>query len=132
MQKNVRMVAAKARDAHSVFIPDVKNGDLTAADYVLRQLKVHTNDNWLSAADNGNNPAWGEAELQADGVVFSRQNIAAGTMPVVTGMGARDAIFLLEQLGLKVHISGTGEVKSQSIAAGTQLQPGMTCNLTLG
>lgn len=132
MQKNVRMVAAKARDEHSIFIPDVKNGDLAAADYVLRQLGVNTNDNWLSTAANNNYPIWGETQRQADGVEFSRLNIGTNTMPAVTGMGARDAVFLLEQLGLRVHISGTGEVKSQSIAAGTPLQPGMSCNLTLG
>ena len=54
-----------------------------------------------------------------------------GVMPNVTGMGARDAVFLLEKMGLKVRITGTGDVKGQSIPAGTSLKAGMTCRLEL-
>ncbi|MBR3066924.1 MAG: PASTA domain-containing protein, partial [Prevotella sp.] len=52
-----------------------------------------------------------------------------GIMPNVLGMGARDAVYMLEKMGLKVRVSGTGDVKSQSIPAGTTLREGMACLL---
>lgn len=42
-------------------------------------------------------------------------------MPNVTGLGLRDALFLLENLGLSVKISGKGKVVGQSVAPGTAI-----------
>jgi cell division protein FtsI (penicillin-binding protein 3) len=53
-------------------------------------------------------------------------------MPNVKGMGLKDALFLLESLGLKVMINGRGKVNNQSIAPGTQLNKGMMVALDLG
>ncbi|MCR4603859.1 MAG: transpeptidase family protein [Prevotella sp.] len=107
MAKNVRMVATNACDEDAVFTPDVKNGNTTAADYVLTQLGIR--DAQLNSVDT-----------------------ETGVMPNVMGMGARDAVFMLEKMGLKVHITGLGDVKSQSIPAGTTLGEGMVCQLHLG
>jgi len=52
-------------------------------------------------------------------------------MPSTIGMGASDAVYLIEQQGVKVRLRGTGQVKHQSIAPGTALKPGMTCELEL-
>ena len=41
-------------------------------------------------------------------------------VPNVIGMGLRDAIYLLENAGLKVGVSGVGKVRSQSVRAGTK------------
>jgi len=46
-------------------------------------------------------------------------------------MGAKDAVYLLESLGLRVHLSGMGKVKSQSIPAGNTLHKGKTIQLRL-
>ncbi len=130
MQKNVRMVAARARQANAVMVPDVKNGDAVAADYVLQQLGVSTNSEWL--AQNHAAPVWGVAQTGPDNVQIDRMTFGQGTMPTVIGMGARDAVYMLELLGLRVRLHGTGNVKSQSIAAGTDINDGMTCELWLG
>ena len=106
MSNNVRMAASKARDEHSVFVPDVKAGNEDAARYVLEQLGI--------------------GGAQTHGV-----SMAEGTMPNVAGMGARDAVFMLEKAGLRVRLSGTGCVKSQSIPAGATLRAGMICQLHL-
>lgn len=58
------------------------------------------------------------------------RNIAEGmkitdkSVPDVTGMGLRDAIYLLESNGMKVKIVGKGVVRKQSVEAGTILQKG--------
>ena len=52
-------------------------------------------------------------------------------MPDVTGMGLKDALFLLEERGLRVSVSGRGAVRSQSIRPGTQIQRGTSVQITL-
>ena len=52
-------------------------------------------------------------------------------MPNVKGMGLKDALFLLESLGLKVTVSGKGKVNTQSLAPGTQIGKGQAVQLQL-
>jgi len=52
-------------------------------------------------------------------------------MPNVKGMGLKDALFLLENMGLKVSVKGRGKIVSQSIVAGTGLAKGITVMLEL-
>ena len=59
------------------------------------------------------------------------QELPDHTMPDVTGMGASDAVFLLETCGLKVKLNGAGKVKSQSIPYGANIHHGMICQLIL-
>ena len=54
------------------------------------------------------------------------------TIPDVSGLSLRDALFILENKGLKVDYTGKGRVMSQSIPAGSKLQPNSTINLRLG
>lgn len=53
-------------------------------------------------------------------------------MPEVIGMGARDAIFLLESAGVNVKIIGKGKVKKQSIIPGMAIKKGVNCIIELG
>jgi cell division protein FtsI (penicillin-binding protein 3) len=52
-------------------------------------------------------------------------------VPSVVGMGARDAVYLLESRGLRVALSGVGKVKRQSIAEGTKVKKGETIRIYL-
>jgi cell division protein FtsI (penicillin-binding protein 3) len=47
-------------------------------------------------------------------------------------MGASDAVYRLEKLGVKVQINGVGLVKQQSLPAGSTFLPGMPILLSLG
>jgi cell division protein FtsI (penicillin-binding protein 3) len=53
-------------------------------------------------------------------------------IPDVVGMGARDAIYLLENMGLEVMIKGVGKVIFQSIMPGENIYKGTTIQLKLG
>lgn len=53
-------------------------------------------------------------------------------VPDVSGMPLRDALFILENKGLKVNYKGKGRVVEQSIAPGSQLGKNGTINLVLG
>ena len=52
-------------------------------------------------------------------------------MPDVKGMPAMDAVSLLENLGLKVKLTGVGKVKKQSLRKGVKIKKGKTVVLTL-
>ncbi len=131
MAQDLKLSVADARDSLSVLLPDVKNGNIIAADYVLSRLGVKTNENWSGSYANGN-PIWGTTSHQNNQVKLTKvENVQAGLMPDVTGMGARDAVYLLESKEVKVRIEGRGKVVSQSLPAGHQIKKGEVCSLKL-
>ena len=71
------------------------------------------------------------AEQEENKVKLSDLTIREGLVPRVVGMGAKDAVFLLEQAGLRVSLSGVGRVVSQSIQPGQRVSKGQTVLLTL-
>ncbi|UKK48801.1 transpeptidase family protein [Prevotella sp. E9-3] len=130
MAQYLKLRVEDARDASSVMIPEVKKGNILAADYVLDQLNVSTNGGWNGNYAKGN-PIWGKASSTEKSVKLTKEAHPEQSMPDVTGMGARDAVYLLESNGLKVRLKGRGQVKSQSIGYGMPIHAGMTCELVL-
>ena len=57
--------------------------------------------------------------------------VEKGKIPDVQGLGARDAVSLLEQQGLRVKLHGQGKVHSQSLPAGSVAVEGQTITLEL-
>ena len=55
----------------------------------------------------------------------------AGRMPDARGLTLRDALFMLENRGLKVQASGTGRVREQSIVPGERVKRGTVVNVAL-
>jgi cell division protein FtsI (penicillin-binding protein 3) len=58
--------------------------------------------------------------------------VSAGLMPSLKGMGLKDALYLLENMKLKVVVNGRGKIRSQSIREGTAIAKGQTVYLELG
>jgi cell division protein FtsI (penicillin-binding protein 3) len=67
---------------------------------------------------------------------FSEINLEAqlrrGIMPNLSGLSAKDALFLLENNGFYVKLLGFGSVKKQSVEAGQRFSKGNRIVLTLG
>jgi cell division protein FtsI (penicillin-binding protein 3) len=74
---------------------------------------------------------WVEARPDEDGLELSNREVKKGMVPNVKGMGATDAVYLLENNGLRVSVRGRGKVKSQSVRAGTRIQRGQSIVLVL-
>jgi cell division protein FtsI (penicillin-binding protein 3) len=106
MAKHLKLSVDDARDTTSILIPAVKKGDALAANYVLSHLQVK--------------------DFRAEDF-----KVSGNAVPNVTGMGARDAVYLLENKGIKTKLKGRGKVKAQSIYAGQPIKQGMVCELTL-
>jgi cell division protein FtsI (penicillin-binding protein 3) len=64
-------------------------------------------------------------------IVLKPKEIYHGLVPDVKGLGLKDAVYLLENQGLKVRIQGRGLVQGQSIAPGTKITKGQNIILLL-
>ncbi len=104
--------------------PDIKHGNWNRNKILLSNLNLSIGDNssvsdWVKIKLN-------DTEYQSEALVFN-----SSTIPDVRGMGARDAVYLLEKSGLRVNLNGTGKVVSQSFRPGQNLVKGTTITVTL-
>jgi cell division protein FtsI (penicillin-binding protein 3) len=107
MARHLKLSIDDAHDEQSVIVPDVKNGNTEDANMILKKLGI-------------------DKRVQRDEAKYSEH-----ITPDVTGMGAKDAVYLLESRGLKVRVHGRGKVKRQSYPAGRQIVKGSECVLTM-
>ena len=77
---------------------------------------------------NTSNDAWVKVDNKTQEITDA--TISEGKVPNVVGMGAKDALYLMEKAGLKVLFEGRGVVTRQSVAAGSYAA-GQTVVLTL-
>lgn len=75
---------------------------------------------------------WVRSRVDNNAIIWKKNHPEMDIVPNVQGMTLRDAIFLLENKGLRVRVSGNGRVKSQSIGPGNNITKGQTINLKLG
>ncbi len=64
---------------------------------------------------------WVRGRMDKDSCIISEQRIKSGVVPNVVGLTIRDAVYLLENMGMRVKFSGKGKVVSQSIPAGRNI-----------
>jgi cell division protein FtsI (penicillin-binding protein 3) len=74
---------------------------------------------------------WVYATADAKSVLLREKTFKFGYVPDVTGMGLKDAIYMLENEGMKVIVSGKGKVATQSIAPGSIIIKGSVIDLSL-
>ena len=105
-------------------VPAVKHGRSEDILVVARELDLE------NVKGNPVTPL-ASVSVQDSAIILSGNTIQAGKVPDVIGMGAGNAIFLLENAGLKVKIKGFGKVKQQSLKPGSAYRTGQTVYLTL-
>lgn len=128
--KHLNQDLEHAKDSTSILIPNVKSGDIQEAAYVLRALNVNSNSASIPTASE-DIPVWGKVTTTPTQAELKETKINSKLLPNVKGMGAKDAVYLLESYGLKVRLSGVGKVTSQSLAAGSHVRRGQTITLIL-
>lgn len=127
--KNLTNNLINAVDSNSVVIPNIKTGDVSESKYVLDALKIQNQPQFkLTKTDE---PIWGNAQLSPNSVTLTHRDILRDFVPSVIGMGAKDAVYLLESKGLKVQLYGVGKVYSQTLAQGSLIVKGQTIGLSL-
>jgi cell division protein FtsI (penicillin-binding protein 3) len=109
--------------------PPVKHGNAESVATILKTLNIRTRANAEEAE-------WVSANT-ADSVSVSihskntEETLKRGIVPSLVGMTAQDALYLLENNGMRVKIIGNGAVASQSIEAGKPFSKGTQIILQL-
>lgn len=130
MTKGVFRSVQEAADSTSVFIPDVKNGNWASTDDLLKDMHIETRTDERTR-NSDNPPLWAQVTHTDKNVELTPLPAGENTVPDVQGMGARDAVFALEQAGMRVRVQGSGRVKRQSIAPGAPVGKGQTVRIEL-
>ncbi|HMP29115.1 MAG TPA: penicillin-binding transpeptidase domain-containing protein, partial [Saprospiraceae bacterium] len=65
---------------------------------------------------------WVHVDPNESKMLIEDKSIKKGKVPDVYGMGARDAIYVLENLGLAVSVQGKGKVAKMSLHPGTPIK----------
>lgn len=114
------------KDSLAVTLPQPKAGERGALEYVLDKLDIEADNDsietqWVTA----------KREDGREDVELKDIPIREGLVPNVVGMGAKDAVYLLESVGLRASLNGMGRVSSQSVSPGSRVSKGQTVSLTL-
>jgi cell division protein FtsI (penicillin-binding protein 3) len=104
-------------------VPQFKSGNSKDLTYLLKQLNVRYQLNSSSE--------WVQADTADQHLQVQRKAILDKKVPNVSGMSAKDAVYLLESRGLIVRLVGRGQVYNQSIAPGQPLVKGQLIQIKL-
>lgn len=77
------------------------------------------------------NSSWATAQAKNDTVSFWEKNFIENLVPDVVGMSLKDALFVLENAGMRVRFAGRGIVRRQSLQPGVRVTPGNQINIEL-
>lgn len=110
--------------ANAEALPVIRAGFQQELTMLCNELGIsNTSDSdeeWVRAARNGASVKW------------KKNIIGREIVPDVTGMSFRDALYLLEQAGLKVFYDGKGRVVRQSLSPGGRISRGDRIFIQLG
>jgi len=105
-------------------LPYSKTGNREELRSVLKELDVPIDNSHIHAE-------WISTEKKPEAVEFSKRTVSPGLVPNVISMGAKDAIYLLENAGLRVRLLGRGSVRHQSVPPGTRVRKGELITLQM-
>lgn len=86
----------------------------------LEGLEEVENNNWVLTSST-----------ESEKMVLKPRRINNSVVPNVRGMGLRDALFVLENAGLRVEVSGMGMVQRQSVQPGAEVKDGSLIKIEL-
>jgi cell division protein FtsI (penicillin-binding protein 3) len=107
-------------------LPEVKNGNRQDIKYVLNNIGISSHQIQGSAEGE-----WVKSEYNVQSLNLIEIPVDVQLVPDVKGMGLRDALYLLENRGLKVQVQGYGHVVYQSLLANSKVVKGATILLQL-
>lgn len=120
---------SEAVDTVGEKLPRVLSGDLSKSNFVLKELGIKSE--WKNKDKVRKDSVWGTASRDSGDLVMTARNYRNNMIPNVVGMGASDALYLLESIGLEVSMSGVGRVSSQSLQPGSLFSRGNRITITL-
>jgi cell division protein FtsI (penicillin-binding protein 3) len=78
------------------------------------------------------NVEWVRAGVVNNAIAWRANHLEGNVVPNVQGMTLKDALYLLENKGLNVSVTGTGRVLRQSVSPGKRISSGTNISIVLG
>lgn len=103
--------------------PSIKDGNITDLVMVLKRLHLPYQ---LDAYSE-----WSHVRSSGSNISIVPRKISSTTVPSVVGLTAKDAVYLIERLGMHVYIRGNGKVVKQTVPAGSPVVAGGLIELIL-
>ncbi len=101
------------------------NGYKSDITFLSQQLKINYKDS------TGRADQWSSIQNSSASIVLQKKAVDDKLMPVLKGLGLKDAVYLCEGMGLQVNIKGKGRVAEQSILPGQFIAKGQQVFLSL-
>jgi cell division protein FtsI (penicillin-binding protein 3) len=98
-------------------LPESKSGFKSELNTVFSRLNIPVTD---EAPSN----LWISTNRNDETIKLTKKTIISNLVPDVKGMCLKDALYLLENSGLKVVVNGRGAVRNQSISPGLRARHG--------
>ncbi|MGB0882366.1 MAG: penicillin-binding protein [Vicingaceae bacterium] len=98
-------------------IPYAKDGSFADLSKIYDELEIKT-------SSESENPEWARVSTGKEDVQIYKKKVAPIYVADVVGMSIKDALYILENQGMRVKFSGNGVVKKQSIPAGQKIIKG--------
>ncbi|TAF33047.1 MAG: PASTA domain-containing protein [Cytophagales bacterium] len=117
---------ASLRPISSIGLPTIRAGQKTDILNICNELGLSAQDQSYSFTQ------WVRTAPKGDTILIQERVVLPGKVPDVRGMRLRDALFMLENLGLKVQFEGVGRVASQSLPPQSPAKRGAVIKLKLG
>ena len=118
---NAKTASISKLDSNQIYFSGHKD-DVTT---LMRQLALPVTDQSGAAAE------WITVHTLNKKSQLSRLSVNQNQVPVLKGLGLKDAIYLCEEIGLQVKVVGRGKVIAQSLDPGTTVKKGNSIQLTL-
>ena len=113
----------------SLDLPTIPNARKEDVKTILN--KVQLSSHFHNDSIHEDESDWVIGMPQDNSVALEPVLLESGKMPDVRGMGARDALYLLERKGIKVEVKGMGKVRKQSLTPGSPVRKYQTIQLEL-
>jgi len=78
-----------------------------------------------------NSTDWVKTFAEKKRTRIEKIEVTKNVVPDLSGMGAKDAVFILENMGLNVRVQGRGKVVSQNLKPGTFVRKGNSVMINL-
>jgi len=95
------------------------------------ELNDVLNDLGFLLQEKSKHSDWVSAHQSEEKVEVNSRTIIKNLVPNVVDMGLKDAVFLLENEGVRVRVNGRGTVRAQSVLPGTRITNNMTIELEM-
>jgi cell division protein FtsI (penicillin-binding protein 3) len=105
-------------------IPMIRAGQQEDLAMICNRLKISKHSQEM-------NEEWVKAVPQNQSYQFNPNPVLKGAVPDVAGMTLRDALYVLENQGLKVRAIGNGRVQKQSMQPGAPVYKGNVITIIL-